>query len=239
MRDPRSLDALAAALNDDDAKVRTYAARALVLLGDGNHYIKSVAGQGVRIGTFNGVDLIRLQEGTGLVGIGRTPTANKLEVEGNASKSAAGDWLANSDARIKTAVQTVTGALDTLNRVRLVRFRYTDDYRAAHPSIADREYLNVIAQEFAAVFPDYVRDSGEKLGDGEEVLQVDSYPLTVYSAAAIQELHEIVEQKEVEIAAQAELIAAQQAQITDLQARVERIEALLAGPVAARNGVGR
>src|SRR5882672_6137333 len=90
-------------------------------------------------------DLI-LNFGSGRVGIGRNPATNRLEVAGEASKATAGNWLANSDARIKTDVQTVTGALDKISRVRLVQFRYIDDYRAAHPGIADREYLNVVAQ---------------------------------------------------------------------------------------------
>jgi hypothetical protein len=47
----------------------------------------------------------------------------------------------------------------------------------------------VIAQEFQQVFPDEVKGSGEILPDGSEVLHVDTYPLTIYSAAAIQELH--------------------------------------------------
>lgn len=126
---------------------------------------------------------------TGKVGIGRTPAVNTLEVAGNASKSTAGNWLANSDRRIKTEIESITGALETLTRVRLVDFRYTDDYRATHPVIEDRRYPNVIAQEFAEVFPDDVRSSGEKLPDGSEILQVDTYPLTIYSAAAIQELY--------------------------------------------------
>jgi hypothetical protein len=36
------------------------------------------------------------------LGIGRDPALNRLEVEGNASKSSAGDWIANSDERLKT-----------------------------------------------------------------------------------------------------------------------------------------
>ena len=134
-------------------------------------------------------DLI-LNLGSGNVGIGRTPTANRVEVGGDASKTTAGNWLANSDARIKTDVQTVTGALDKISRVRLVQFRYTDDYRAAHPGIADREYLNVLAQEFQKVFPEDVKHSGEKLANGDDILQVDTYPLTIYSAAAVQELNQ-------------------------------------------------
>ena len=41
---------------------------------------------------------------TGNIGMGRGAAANRLEVEGNASKSASGSWLANSDRRIKTDI---------------------------------------------------------------------------------------------------------------------------------------
>ena len=47
----------------------------------------------------------------------------------------------------------------------------------------------MVAQEFAEVFPDHVKSSGETLPDGSAILQVDTYPLTIYSAAAVQELH--------------------------------------------------
>jgi alpha-tubulin suppressor-like RCC1 family protein len=134
------------------------------------------------------VQLARL-DSTGRLGIGRTPLLNALEVEGNASKSTAGSWLAHSDRRIKTDIESITGALDKLDKVRLVDFRYTDAYLEAHPEIKNRRYPNVIAQEFQQVFPDEVESSGETLPDGSEILQVDTYPLTIYSAAAIQELH--------------------------------------------------
>ena len=126
---------------------------------------------------------------TGKVGIQRTPAINALEVDGSASKSTAGSWLSNSDRRIKTDIESISGALETLDKVRLVDFHYTEDYLTAHPEIEDRRYPNVIAQEFAQVFPDDVKGSGQKLTDGSEILQVDTYPLTIYSAAAVQELH--------------------------------------------------
>lgn len=150
---------------------------------------------------------------SGRAGFGRVSTANRLEVEGNASKSAAGGWLANSDARIKTDIAPIGDALATLDRVRLVSFRYTDDYRRRHPGLTDRRYLNVIAQEFGKVFPDHVQDSGEKLPTGEEILQVDTYPLTIYTAAAVQELHRT--------------IAGQQEQIAGLEARLAGLESLV------------
>jgi hypothetical protein len=125
---------------------------------------------------------------SGNVGIKRVAATNPLEVEGSASKTTAGNWFANSDRRIKTGVQPLTGALDKLDQVRLVDFRYTGDYLRAHPGLKDKRYLNVIAQEFGNVFPDHVQDSGETLPDGRPILQVDTYPLTIYSAAAVQEL---------------------------------------------------
>jgi hypothetical protein len=154
----------------------------------------------------------------GWVGIGRDAAGNNFEVEGNASKTTAGSWLANSDARIKQDIHPVTGALDKLAQVRLVSFRYTDDYRQRHPSIEDRAYVNVVAQEFQRVFPAAVTTSGEKLPDGESILQVDTYPLTIYSAAAVQELSQKLEQKETEI--------------TELKVRLERLEQLF----NAKNG---
>jgi hypothetical protein len=150
---------------------------------------------------------------TGKVGIKRTPAVNSLEVEGSASKTTAGSWLSNSDRRIKTEIQSITGALQKLDQVRLVDFRYTDEYRAVHPSIADVRYPNVIAQEFAEVFPDDVKNSGEVMADGSPILQVDTYPLIIYSAAAVQELNQ--ENQKLK------------KQLADQEKRLRKLEALL------------
>ena len=152
---------------------------------------------------------------TGKIGIRRNATANTLEVEGNASKTTAGSWLSNSDRRIKTDIRTLTGALEKIDRVRLVDFRYTSEYRDSHPSLEDKRYLNVIAQEFAKVFPDHVQGSGETLPDGSEILQVDTYPLTIFSAAAIQELHQ-------ENRALKQQLAAQEARLRRLEHALEK-----------------
>ena len=124
---------------------------------------------------------------SGLVGIGRTPTTNPLEVEGDASKTVAGSWLANSDARIKTDVRTIEGALDTLAKLRPVAFRYTAEHRAKHPSIEDRDYNNFIAQEYREVFPSAVKE------DGEGLLMVDTYDVQPYLVRAVQELRGMVD----------------------------------------------
>lgn len=150
---------------------------------------------------------------SGKLGIGRLPddaAGNVLEVAGTASKSAAGSWLANSDARIKRQVAPVASALDTLMRVRPVTFRYTPEYLAAHPELADARYYNVIAQEFAQVFPDAVTPSGETVPGAAKgahdaaILQVDTYPALITAIAAIQELavrNERIEQRNAELEA--------------------------------------
>jgi len=147
------------------------------------------------------------------LGIGRTPATNRFELEGDASKTLAGGWLANSDARIKKDIEPVCAARAVLEKVRPISFRYTEEYRKAHPSVADHRYLNVVAQEFREVFPDYVKASGEAMPDGSEILQVDTYPLIIYSAAAIRELNEELKAKDRELG--------------DLQKRVAALEDIL------------
>lgn len=180
-----------------------------------------------------GGERLRIENSSGNVGIGRPTGAltNKLEVEGDASKTTATAWLANSDRRIKQDIKTIDHALEKIEQVRLVDFRYTDDYRKLHPSIEDKRYMNVIAQEFTKVFPDHVNSSGEKLPDGGEILQVDTYPLTIYSAAAIQELAKKLDSKESEIArlkaenvAMKKQIASQAAADKQIEARLARLE---------------
>ncbi len=142
--------------------------------------------------------------GLSLVGVGRTPTTNPLEVEGDASKTVAGSWLANSDARIKTDVRTIEGALETLAKLRPVAFRYTAEHRAKHPSIEDRDYNNFIAQEYREVFPAAVKE------DGEGLLQVDTYDVQPYLVRAVQEL--------------AAAVADLRAENADLKRRLEALE---------------
>ncbi|MEN7982654.1 MAG: tail fiber domain-containing protein, partial [Nanoarchaeota archaeon] len=126
---------------------------------------------------------------TGNVGIGRAPATNDLEVEGTASKTASGDWLANSDKRIKTDIQDIDNAINTIMKLRPVKFKYTDDYKSKHDSITDDYYYNYIAQEYREIFPESVQGSGEFL-DGEEILQMDSYNAQIVSIKAIQELNQ-------------------------------------------------
>ena len=164
-----------------------------------------IAGTAMAINGYNG-DLNLQTSGanrlkinsSGWIGIDRTATANRLEVNGDASKTSAGSWLANSDINIKTDINTIEGALDRINKVRLVSFKYKDAYKEANNSIKDKFYHNVIAQEFQEIYPDYVYDSGDVFED-HKVLQVDTNPMYIDSVSAIQELSKIIQEQQVTI----------------------------------------
>ncbi len=193
-------------------------------------------------------------DASGNVGIGRSPTTYKLEVQGSAGKTSGGSsWAVISDARIKTNVQTVRDALATVNSIRLVAFDYTDEYRSLHPESEDRRHYSVIAQEYAEVFPDHVKPMKGLLPDGGDALSVDLHPLTIHSVAAIQELHQTVKQqqrtiddlrrrtreKDREIGALEAQLQVQQQLMKNLQWRLARIEALMVGMNADARGVVR
>jgi hypothetical protein len=184
--------------------------RTLLQLKDDQTEVNYVPGHSFAI-TRGGTEKV-IVSNAGDVGIGRTPLARTLEVEGQASKTAAGEWLANSDARIKTDVQDITGALDIIKRLHPVKFRYKKEYRAKHPSLEDRYYYNFIAQEFQKVFPDSVKD------DGEGYLQLDIHNVKPYLVAAVQELSKEMDN----LKAQNENLKAKN---KELEARLKKLEA--------------
>lgn len=65
----------------------------------------------------------------GNVGIGLTSPSQKLSVNGNASKSTAGDWVANSDARLKKNITPLNSeeTLSKLLQLQGVTYEWDDD----------------------------------------------------------------------------------------------------------------
>jgi hypothetical protein len=145
-----------------------------------------VVGNGTGFGSRSNAMVI-LKNGN--TGIGRNPTANALEVEGTASKSSAGEWVINSDRRIKTDIQDIENSFETILKLRPIKYKYTAEWKAKHPSIVDKYYYNYIAQEFQEVFPESVKGSGEYLeGDSKEILQLDGHNAQIVTIKAVQEL---------------------------------------------------
>ena len=132
---------------------------------------------------------------TGRVGLGRIAKTNTLEVNGEASKTTAGSWLSNSDARIKENVETIDPevALSKVLSLRPVSYSYTEGYREKYPEVGRRRrWVNFIAQEYAEVFPEAVTRTEERLwGDegveaAEGILQVDVHDVNIHLVAALQ-----------------------------------------------------
>ncbi len=153
----------------------------------------------------------------GKMGVGRNPLSNLLEVEGAASKTTAGNWLANSDRRIKTDIKDIQDSYQKILQLRPVMFKYTNEWRTKHPEIQDKYYYNFIAQEYGEVFPNAIQGSGEFLKEGsEEVLQIDTYNAQIVHLAATRELiHDMEHLKR-----ENELL---KKQLTDIESRLSQI----------------
>lgn len=103
----------------------------------------------------SGVERMIITE-TGNVGIGRTPTTNILEIEGEASKSTTGSWLGNSDARLKKDIHQISSdeALENLLKLKGVYYYWNDDKTGINRP--KTQQVGFIAQNIQEVFPNKV-----------------------------------------------------------------------------------
>ena len=93
---------------------------------------------------------------TGNIGIGGTPVTNKLEVYGTASKTTPGDWLGNSDERLKKDIAMIpqSEALNKLLQLKGVYY-YWNDTKTGITRPTEKQ-IGFIAQDIQKVFPDKV-----------------------------------------------------------------------------------
>ena len=108
----------------------------------------------------NNVERIRINS-SGLVGIGRTPTTNKLEVDGTASKSSAGDWVANSDARLKKNISPLDPEqmIDKLLTLKGVTYEWNDDKTGTERP--EGIQYGFTAQNISEAFPSLVEEDAK------------------------------------------------------------------------------
>ena len=143
----------------------------------------------------------------GRTGIMRIPATNILEIEGNASKTSAGDWLANSDARLKKNIITFSEekALEKLLALRGVTYEWNDNQTGSQRP--EGTQYGFIAQEIQEVFPENV----EKDNLGFYQTAYGTYDaLYVQSIKALHQKIETLEQEN-----------------TDLKNKIDEIHAML------------
>ena len=161
----------------------------------------------------------------GNVGIGRPPLTNLLEVEGDASKSSAGDWLANSDARLKKNISPLNSAemLQKLLSLQGVTYEWNDDQTGSKRP--EGIQYGFTAQNIQAVFPTLVEE--DNLG----YLQTAYGTYDAMTVEAIRALHSSLRELGEEIGNLKLENAALQSKVKDLEenqaAQLQKITAAL------------
>jgi len=99
----------------------------------------------------------------GKVGLARTPLTNRLEVNGNASKSSAGSWLANSDGRLKKDINPIHSkdVLSRITQLQGVTYYWNDTVTSWSADRPPEIQYGFIAQDFQKEFPDLVSEDAE------------------------------------------------------------------------------
>jgi len=145
----------------------------------------------------------------GLVGINTTSPSQRLSVNGNICYT--GSIGACSDARYKTDVSSLAGALDHVVALRAVNYRWNRD---AYPeqNFDEQMHIGFIAQELEEVYPEVV------ITDSAGYRSVDYSRLTPILVEAIQELK--VQKDE---------------EIDELKKQINELRAIVAGLEAKSN----
>ena len=151
------------------------------------------------------------------VGIDRVATTNTFEVSGNASKAAAGDWLANSDARLKKAIQPLNSeaTLQQLLQLQGITYEWNDDQTGYHrPEGAQYGFT---AQNIQEVFPTLVQE------DADGWLQT---AYGTYDAMYVEAFRAVVQRME-KLERENRELKAQLQQVQELKAAVAELKGML------------
>lgn len=90
----------------------------------------------------------------GKFGVLREPTTHLLEVAGTAVKNTAGNWIANSDRRLKKNIETISDewALNKVLQMNGVHFEWND--KLTNYDRPEGQQIGFIAQELQKIWPD-------------------------------------------------------------------------------------
>ncbi len=153
----------------------------------------------------------------GNVGIGTGAPSEKLQVAGNIRVNgnvfASCGTLTCSDARYKTDLRPIDGALKKVARLRPVSYEWKRDAYPDRQFSEDRQ-VGLIAQEVREILPEVVHEGR----DG--YLSIDYGRITPLLIEAARELKDTIDQKEARITRQERMIQ-------ELSARLERVEELM------------
>ena len=159
----------------------------------------------------------------GKTGFSRIPTTNILEVEGDASKTTPGSWLANSDGRLKTNIETISEekALDKILKLRGVTYQW-NDHTTGYKRPEGTQY-GFIAQELMQVFPEKV--SMDNMGYYQTAYG-DYDAVFVQAFKALNNKIEALQKENTQLKEENELLKIKLEKITELELRLEALESV-------------
>ena len=218
---------------DDNTRGRIIARRGsrnsyIAMVGPGNSpYHSTVEVAQLNTGTVETAIAISNQNNAsfGYVGIGRVPTTNRLEVKGQASKNMAGDWLANSDARLKKNIQQLdaNAILKKLLALKGVTYEWNDN-KTTYERPEGIQY-GFTAQNIQAVFPTLVEEDA----DGYLQTAYGTYDaMYVEAFRALQQQITDQQEKNTHQQRQIDALRAENQQLQQQVARIQEVEATLA-----------
>ncbi len=184
--------------------------------GSGNVFIGYSAGSNETTGnnllyienSSNSTPLIWGDFSSNLVGINRVATTNTLEVGGEASKATAGNWLANSDSRLKKNLHPLDPNMILQQMLSLKGITYEwNDTVTGNPRPEGKQY-GFTAQNIQDVFPSLVTE------DAKGYLQTAYGTYDAMTVESIRALHNRIEALEKE----------NKSLRTEMDTRVEAIE---------------
>ena len=147
-------------------------------------------------------------EASGNVGVGTTAPTFLLHVNGSAGKPGGGSWSVASDARLKTNVAELDGALAKLLRLHGVTYEYKDP-SAIHE--LEGEQTGFLAQEVERVFPEWV----ETGADGYKRLSIRGF-----EALTVEALRELRGEAAERAERDAQRLATLESELAELKALV-------------------
>jgi hypothetical protein len=114
--------------------------------------------------------ILLLNNSGGNVGINTNTPDQALSVNGNASKSGGGSWLAFSDERLKNIKGHFNGGLKAVMKLQPLRYEYKKDNMAGVKS--DGEHIGFSAQEVEKIIPEAVTktEQGIRLVNNDPII---------------------------------------------------------------------
>ena len=184
------------------------------ILMDGNQ-IEAASGIDLII-NFNSAADLRLNEGGGDVGIGKSPSFQLHLSRNSAAKPTSNVWTISSDERLKKNIKAIDGALDDLLRLRGVTYQWRDPESQGR---MNGTYTGMIAQDVERVFPEWI---------GQDANGYKTLTVIGFEGIVVEALRELREEKDRQLRKEELQIEGLRRQVTAMQERLARLEGLMA-----------